>query len=237
MDDIPTHLAIIMDGNGRWASQRGLPRTRGHAKGVEVVRDIARVAADRGVQCLTLFSFSSENRARPKAEVDFLFTLLERFIEADLADLHTRNVCLRVLGRRDDLPFKLKSLITHAETLTSENTGQRLQIAFNYGGREEIADAASRLAKRVVAGTLDANAITPEVMNTELLTGGLPDPDLLIRTGGEHRISNFLLWQCAYTELYFTDIYFPDFSEQDLDTALDAYKKRERRFGKLEGEA
>jgi undecaprenyl diphosphate synthase len=231
--DLPSHLAIIMDGNGRWATQRGLPRQDGHRQGVEIVRQTVRNAASAGIKCMTLFSFSSENWNRPKAEVSFLMSLLQRFIESDLADLHAQNVRVRVLGRRQDLEPKIIKLIEHAEQLTSDNTSLQLQIAFNYGGREELADAASRLARRAVAGTLDPNSITPEVFGAELLTAGLPDPDLVIRTSGEYRISNFLLWQSAYAEFFFTSTLWPDFTPKDLEAALGAYRHRDRRFGGL----
>ena len=231
--DTPAHVAIIMDGNGRWAAQRGLPRSAGHRRGVETVRHITREARQLDIHYLTLFSFSSENWQRPQHEVHFLLQLLERFIEADLAELHTQDVRLRVLGRRAELSPKLRRLIDHAENLTAENTSQQLQIAFNYGGREEIADAAARLAVRAAAGTLDPKAITPAVFAAELLTAGVPEPDLLIRTGGEYRISNFLLWQCAYTEFYFSDTLWPNFTRADLDEALAVYAKRERRFGRV----
>ena len=231
--DLPSHVAIIMDGNGRWATHRGLPRQEGHRQGVDVVRQTVRDAASAGIKCMTLFSFSSENWNRPKAEVAFLMSLLQRFIESDLADLHAQNVRVRVLGRRLNLEPKIIKLIEHAEQVTSDNTSLQLQIAFNYGGREELADAASHLARRAVAGTLDPGAITPEVFGAELLTAGLPDPDLIIRTSGEYRISNFLLWQSAYAEFFFTSTFWPDFRSEDLEEALAAYRQRDRRFGGL----
>jgi undecaprenyl diphosphate synthase len=231
--DLPKHLAIIMDGNGRWASQRGQPRSAGHRQGVETLRQTVKDVADTGIKCLTVFSFSSENWKRPEGEVSFLMSLLQRFIESDLADLHAQNVRIRVLGRRHDLAPKISALIEQAEQVTAENTAMQLQIAFNYGGREELADAASRLAHRAVAGTLDPSSITPEVLDAELLTAGLPDPDLIIRTSGEYRISNFLLWQSAYAEFVFTDVLWPDFSAKDLTAALDEFSRRDRRLGGL----
>ncbi|MGC6535339.1 MAG: isoprenyl transferase [Parvibaculales bacterium] len=229
--DTPAHIAIIMDGNGRWAEQCGMTRREGHRKGVETLRQMVRDVGELGIKYLTVFSFSTQNWGRPKPEVDFLMTLLERYIESDLAELHSEGVRIRVIGRRDGLSDKICKLIDRAETLTSENSNMYLQIAFNYGGREELADAAARLARRAVAGTLDSASITPEVMASEMLTAGMPDPDLIIRTSGEYRISNFLLWQSAYSEFYFTDILWPDFTRDDLQEALHYYAERERRFG------
>jgi undecaprenyl diphosphate synthase len=231
--NIPAHVAIVMDGNGRWAEQRGLSRQEGHRKGVETLRDIVRDAGVEGIGYLTVFSFSTQNWGRPKVEVDFLMSLLQRYIESDLAELHSEGVRVRILGRRTGLSEKINQLIDRAETLTAENTHMYLQIAFNYGAREEIADAASRLARRAAAGTLDAAAITPEILDAEMLTGGMPDPDLIIRTSGEYRLSNFLLWQSAYTEFYFTDTLWPDFDREALKAAIDFYAKRDRRFGLL----
>jgi undecaprenyl diphosphate synthase len=231
--NIPAHVAIVMDGNGRWAEQRGLSRQEGHRKGVETLRDIVRDAGVEGIGYLTVFSFSTQNWGRPKVEVDFLMSLLQRYIESDLDELHSEGVRVRILGRRTGLSEKINQLIDRAETLTAENTHMYLQIAFNYGAREEIADAASRLARRAAAGTLDAAAITPEILDAEMLTGGMPDPDLIIRTSGEYRLSNFLLWQSAYTEFYFTDTLWPDFDREVLKAAIDFYAKRDRRFGLL----
>ena len=229
--DLPQHIAIIMDGNGRWAEQRGMARREGHKKGVETLRQTVRDAGDIGVKCLTVFSFSTQNWGRPKPEVEFLMGLLERYIESDLAELHSEGVRIRVIGRRDGMSDKICRMIDRAENLTADNTNMYLQIAFNYGGREELADAASRLARRAAAGTLDAASITPEVLHAEMLTAGLPDPDLIIRTSGEYRISNFLLWQSAYAEFYFTDTLWPDFTRDELLEALSFYANRERRFG------
>ena len=231
--NIPTHVAIVMDGNGRWAQQRGLSRQEGHRKGVETLRQIVRDAGAEGIGHLTVFSFSTQNWGRPKPEVDFLMSLLQRYIESDLADLHSEGVRVRMIGRRAGLSDKICQLIDRAETLTADNTTMYLHIAFNYGAREEIADAASRLARRAAAGTLDAASITPEVLDAEMLTGGMPDPDLIIRTSGEYRLSNFLLWQSAYTEFYFTDTLWPDFDRAALQRAIEFYGKRDRRFGLL----
>ncbi len=235
--NIPTHVAIVMDGNGRWAQQRGLSRQEGHRKGVEALRQIVRDAGTEGINYLTVFSFSTQNWGRPKLEVDFLMSLLQRYIESDLAELHKEGVRVRIIGRRAGLSTKICQLIDRAETLTADNTNMYLQIAFNYGAREEIADAASRLARRAAAGTLDAASITPEVLDAEMLTGGMPDPDLIIRTSGEYRLSNFLLWQSAYTEFYFTDTLWPDFDRDALQRAIEFYAKRDRRFGLLNEQA
>ncbi|MBT7642755.1 MAG: isoprenyl transferase [Rhodobiaceae bacterium] len=235
--NIPAHVAIVMDGNGRWAQQRGLSRQEGHRKGVEALRQIVRDAGAEGIGHLTVFSFSTQNWGRPKLEVNFLMSLLQRYIESDLAELHSEGVRVRILGRRTGLSDKICQLIDRAETLTADNTNMYLQIAFNYGAREEIADAASRLARRAAAGTLDAAAITPEILDAEMLTGGMPDPDLIIRTSGEYRLSNFLLWQSAYTEFYFTDTLWPDFDREALKSAIDFYAKRDRRFGMLSAQA
>ncbi len=229
-----SHLAIVMDGTGRWAQQRNLPRREGHAVGVETVRRAVRFIADAGIECLTLFSFSTENWQRPSGEVKFLMRLLKHYIEADLAELHDNNVRVKIIGKRQGLDAQLVKLIEHAEHVTAENTRMRLQIAFNYGSREEIAAAAARLAQRVAQGEIDAAGITPELVEAELSTHGLPDPDLIIRTSGENRLSNFLLWQSAYSEFYFTDVLWPDFDAATLHAALQAYHQRERRFGRIE---
>ncbi|MCH1567870.1 MAG: polyprenyl diphosphate synthase, partial [Alphaproteobacteria bacterium] len=188
-------------------------------------------SGDLGVHHLTVFSFSTENWGRPRNEVNFLMSLLERYIESDLADLHAEGVRVRVIGRRDGLSDKICRLIDRAERLTAENNRLYLQIAFNYGGREELADAASRLARRAANGTLDAESINSDVLAAELLTAGMPNPDLVIRTSGESRLSNFMLWQSAYAELYFIDVLWPDFTRDDLVAAIDHYTSRERRFG------
>ena len=229
-----SHLAIVMDGNGRWAQARNLSRQEGHAAGVETVRRAVRFIADAGIECLTLFSFSTDNWHRPSVEVKFLMRLLKHYIEADLADLHKNDVRVKVIGKRHDLDTQLVKLIEHAEQVSAQNTGMRLQIAFNYGAREEIADAAARLARRVVQGELEVGNITPDLVDAELSTHGLPDPDLVIRTSGENRLSNFMLWQCAYSEFYFTDVLWPDFDAATLRAALRAYHQRERRFGRVE---
>ncbi|MEZ5855311.1 MAG: isoprenyl transferase [Hyphomicrobiaceae bacterium] len=229
----PRHVAIIMDGNGRWAKQRGFPRAEGHRRGVEAVRRVVRAAPELGVRILTLFSFSSENWSRPSTEIDDLMGLIKRFIRSDLARLHESNVRIRVIGGTDRVAPDLLALIEEAKRLTEGNTSLDLVIAFNYGSRAEITRAVRRLAERVAAGTLQPDAITPDDIGAELETAGLPDPDLLIRTSGEIRLSNFLLWQCAYTELVFLDSYWPEFDKDQFAGAIEEYRRRHRRFGGL----
>jgi undecaprenyl diphosphate synthase len=228
---VPRHVAIIMDGNGRWAQGRGLPRTMGHRNGVEAVRRTVRACMELGVQYLTLFSFSSENWNRPAAEIDDLMGLMRRFVRRDLAELHENGVRISVIGEREGVDADLLKLIDEAVTLTAGNSALNLVIAFNYGSRAEIARAARRLAGRVLAGALRPEDITPEALSGALDTCGVPDPDLLIRTSGELRLSNFLLWQSAYTEFVFLDAYWPDFGRELLEQAIDEYRRRDRRFG------
>jgi undecaprenyl diphosphate synthase len=235
-DCMPRHVAIIMDGNGRWATQRGLPRSAGHRQGVEALRRTVRAASDMGIEVLTLYSFSTENWTRPQAEVRFLLELLRRFIRTDVADLHKSNVRIMIIGGRDGLEPGLRAMFEEAEALTRGNTGLKLVIAFNYGSRQEITRAVQRLAERVAAGTLAPAAITPEMIGGELDTAGLPDPDLLIRTGGEQRISNYLLWQCAYAEFVFLPEYWPEFDGQALSRAIETFRGRDRRFGGLKAQ-
>lgn len=228
---LPRHVAIIMDGNGRWAVRRGLPRVAGHRHGVEAVRRVARAARDMGIEYLTLYSFSTENWSRPRAEIGELFSLLRMFIRRDLAELHQNNVQVRVIGERAGVPADVLQLLGEAEKLTEANTGQKLVIAFNYGGRSEIAIAARRLAELVQAGRLNPDQITPERFEQELFTCDIPDPDLIIRTSGEKRLSNFLLWQAAYSEFVFTDALWPDFGPDEFAAAIGEYAMRQRRFG------
>ena len=230
---VPRHVAIIMDGNGRWASARGLPRTEGHRRGVEALRRTVRAAGDLGIDILTIFSFSSENWSRPPAEIRDLMGLLRRFIRNDLADLHKNGVHVRVIGERDDLAPDIRRLLEEAEDLTRDNTKLMLVVAFNYGARQEIARAAQRVAVEIAAGRLPASALTAEAIAANLDTADLPDPDLIIRTSGEQRLSNFLLWQAAYSELVFVPTYWPDFDRSTLESAIAEYRRRERRFGGL----
>ena len=229
----PAHVAIIMDGNGRWAKARGLPRFEGHRRGVEAVRRAVRSAIDHGVRYLTVFSFSSENWRRPPDEVAMLMGLLKLFIRNDLADLNRNGVKVRVIGERENLAPDIAALIDEAETLTRDNRGLTLTVAFNYGSRQEIVEAARRIAIDVRDGRLDPAQIGIEEFAERLDTGGLPDPDLIIRTSGEMRLSNFLLWQCAYAELVFLPILWPDFDDAAFVSALNSYAERERRFGAI----
>jgi undecaprenyl diphosphate synthase len=222
-----------MDGNGRWAAERGLPRTWGHRQGVEAVRRTVRAARERGIDYLTIYSFSSENWSRPAAEIDDLMGLMRRFIKSDLAELHQSNVRVHVIGDRDRVDPELLALIDEAIDLTSLNTGLTLVIAFNYGARTEITKAVRSLAHRVASGELHPDDIEPEHVSGSLETAGIPDPDLLIRTSGEMRLSNFLLWQSAYAELVFLDAYWPDFGHELLEEAIKIYHARDRRFGGL----
>ncbi len=234
---VPQHVAIIMDGNGRWAQQRGRPRTFGHSKGVEAVRRVVEAAGAMGVHTLTLFSFSTENWNRPAEEVGALFELMKRYVAADLKSLKNRGVRIRIIGRRDDLRSDLAEIVGQAETETAGNTDFNLNIAFNYGGRDEILRAAQNLARAVQDGDLGADEIDERRFSGALDTAGLPDVDLLIRTSGEQRISNFLLWQAAYAEFHFTDVLWPDFGEAELAKALQAYQSRDRRYGGVDAGA
>ena len=228
---LPQHVAIIMDGNGRWAQQRGLPRTMGHRKGVEAVRETVRVAGEVGISYLTLFAFSSENWSRPEMEVSDLMGLLKAFIRRDLAELHSENVRIRVIGSRENLRGDILPLLIEAEDTTRHNSGLTLVIAFNYGARDEIARAARKLAVKLAAGEISAQQIDAVALDRELDTFGMPDPDLVIRTSGEERLSNFLLWQAAYAELLFVPEYWPDFTRETFIAAIEKYGRRDRRFG------
>jgi len=230
---LPRHVAIIMDGNGRWANRRGLPRRLGHRMGVEAVKRTVRAAIELKIPYLTLFSFSSENWARPASEIDDLMGLLKRFIRSDLQELHQAGVAIRVIGERGRVDSELLSLIDEAQALTRNNQALTLVIAFNYGARAEIAAAARRLAERARCGEIDPAAITETTLAQELHTSGVPDPDLLIRTSGEQRLSNFLLWQAAYAELVFMDVKWPDFGREQLLEAVSIFQARDRRYGGL----
>jgi undecaprenyl diphosphate synthase len=232
---LPRHVAIIMDGNGRWAAARGLPRVEGHRRGVEALRRTVRAAGDLGISYLTIFSFSSENWARPPSEITDLMGLLRRFIRKDLAELHNSNVRVRIIGERADLDRDICLLLQEAEDLTRNNDGLTLVVAFNYGARQEIARAARQLAIDVAEGRLSADDITPERLGGHLHAPDIPDPDVIIRTSGEQRLSNFLLWQAAYSELVFVPINWPDFDRATLEGAIEEYRRRERRFGGLAG--
>lgn len=231
--EVPRHVAIIMDGNGRWAAARGLPRVEGHRRGVEALRRTVRAAGDIGVQFLTIFSFSSENWSRPASEIRDLMGLLRRFIRNDLAELHKNGIRVRVIGERHSLDVDVRRLLEEAEELTRDNDSLTLVVAFNYGARQEIAGAAKRMVEQVAAGKLDPASITAETLSRFLDAPDLPDPDLIIRTSGEQRLSNFLLWQAAYSELVFVPTFWPDFDRATLENAIAEYSKRERRFGGL----
>lgn len=229
----PVHVAIIMDGNGRWASKRGLPRAAGHERGVEALRRTVEAAPDLGIRYLTLYSFSTENWRRPASEVNALFGLLKAYVHRDLAKLNKRGVNIRIIGARTGLPSDIAELVKRAENVTQDNRDFYLTIAFNYGAREEIARAVRKIAGDVRDGKTDPSQIDEAFISAQLDTGGLPDPDLLIRTSGEYRLSNFLMWQLAYTELVFMDVLWPDFDKDRLAAAIAIYRERERRFGAL----
>jgi undecaprenyl diphosphate synthase len=222
-----------MDGNGRWAASRGLPRSAGHRQGVEALRRAVRAAGEFGIEYLTIYSFSSENWSRPAEEVSFLLDLLRRFIRQDVAELHQAGVKISVIGDREGLEPGIVALLEDAERLTRDNTKLKLVVAFNYGSRQEITRAARAIAEKVRDGRIDPADITAPVLANHLDTAGIPDPDLLIRTGGEQRLSNYLLWQCAYTEFVFVDEHWPDFSAEVFARALAEYQSRDRRFGGL----
>jgi undecaprenyl diphosphate synthase len=232
---MPVHVAVIMDGNGRWARSRGLPRTIGHRYGAEAVRRAMQGAAELGIAYLTLFGFSSENWKRPLPEITDLMGLLRRYLQSEIAELHKNGVRLRVIGEREGLAQDIVTLIENAERSTAGNTGLNLTIALNYGSRSEIAHAARAIAEDVAAGKLDPAAIDETLFGARLATAGMPDPDLLIRTSGEQRISNFLLWQSAYTELVFLDLLWPDFTARHLEDAVREFNRRERRYGASSG--
>ncbi len=229
--ELPRHIAIIMDGNGRWARRRNLPRPMGHREGVKAVRKIVEACRQRGVEALTLFAFSSENWRRPKTEVGLLMDLFVRTLKKEVDQLHRNGVRMRFIGDRTAFEPKLVALMDSAELQTADNTDLTLTIAVNYGGRWDIAEAARRLASKAVNGELKVEDIDSERLNSETCMADLPEPDLFIRTGGEQRISNFLLWQLAYTELYFTDRLWPEFNAEALDDALASFAGRQRRFG------
>ncbi len=229
---LPKHIAIILDGNGRWAKKRFLPRIAGHRAGVKTVHKIVEACAKRNIQALTLFAFSSENWRRPRQEVGLLMDLFVTALERETQSLHKNNVCLRVIGERTAFAQKLQDKIAKGESLTAANNGLQLNVAANYGGRWDITQAARKLAQKALDGELNVSDIDEDALASCLALHDLPEPDLFIRTGGEQRISNFLLWNLAYTEFYFTDVLWPDFHEVELKSALDSFVNRERRFGR-----
>ena len=226
------HVAIIMDGNGRWAKEHGVTRLKGHQEGVEAARLAVEVAKELGLSHMTLYSFSTENWNRPDWEVQHLMNLLRRFFEEDLKKLAAEDVRVKIIGDRATLPKDIQKLVVDAEARTADNKGHTLQIAFNYGGRDEIIRAVQKLAEGVASGTVDPAAIDEAMLASQLDTGDAPDPDLIIRTSGEQRISNFLLWQAAYSEFVFLDCFWPDFDREQFMSAIEAYRCRNRRFGK-----
>jgi undecaprenyl diphosphate synthase len=227
----PKHIAIIMDGNGRWAKQRHLPRVAGHKAGADAVQESVKWCVENQIEVLTLFAFSSENWRRPEQEVTHLMELFVSALKREAKKLHKQNIQLRIIGDRSRFDEKLRNEMLAVETLTVNNTGLKLVIAANYGGQWDITEACRQLAEAVKAGSLSSNEITSELIHSKLTTADLPDPDLFIRTSGEQRISNFLIWQLSYAELYFTDILWPDFNAAELDKALAFFAGRERRFG------
>lgn len=230
---VPKHIAIIMDGNGRWARGKTLPRIAGHREGVNSVREITRVCGEIGVQHLTLYTFSIENWKRPAAEVSALMTLLLRTINKEVKGLHKNNVKFNIIGDLEKLPVSTKNSLQKGADLTAKNTGLNLSLALNYGSRQEIIEAVQKIVIKVKNGSLNSDEINENIFSDYLYTKGIPDPDLMIRTSGESRLSNFLLWQSAYTEIYMTDTFWPEFREKELMKAVKDYQSRERRFGKV----
>ncbi len=234
--NVPAHVAIILDGNGRWAKEKGMPRNYGHMQGAKAVEDILEVARDMGIKYLTVYAFSTENWNRPETEVTALMKILRNYLKTSIKKSMKNNVRCRVIGDKTALSPDIQEAIAELEEATAGNTGLTFSIAINYGGRDEIARAVRKVADKVKAGELDPSDITEEVINSNLDTNYLPDPDLLIRTCNEQRISNFLLWQCAYTEFYFAQVAWPDFDKEQLQMAVDAYAGRNRKFGGLKTE-
>ncbi|OYD92106.1 isoprenyl transferase [Nostoc sp. 'Peltigera membranacea cyanobiont' 210A] len=230
---LPQHVAVIMDGNGRWAKRQGLPRIMGHKRGVDALKDLLRCCQDWGIQALTAYAFSTENWKRPQEEVDFLMTLFQRVLRQELREMVEENVQIKFVGNLQDLPRSLQQEISRSMEETKDNRGIRFSVATNYGGRQEILQACQAIAKQVQQGMLQPNEINEQVFESHLYTAGITDPDLLIRTSGEMRLSNFLLWQMAYGEIYITDALWPDFDRAEFHRALCAYQQRERRFGKV----
>ena len=233
---VPAHIAIIMDGNGRWAKKRSLPRVAGHHEGMKTVRKVTKLANELGVGVLTLYAFSTENWKRPKIEVDFLMRLPEEFLSTFLPELIEENVRVEMMGYHQNLPLHTLRAIKKAKEATKDNTGLVLNFALNYGSRAEIVDAVKDIAAQVAAGALDISDINEDLISGGLMTKGLPEPDLLIRTSGEVRLSNFMLWQLAYTEFWFTETLWPDFNEDSLLEAIENYQSRNRRYGGLKGD-
>lgn len=234
LDNVPEHVAIIMDGNGRWAKRQGLPRIAGHHSGMKAVKRVTIAANDLGIKVLTMYAFSTENWKRPKEEVEFLMKLPQQFLAIELDDLIANNVQVRMMGYREQLPKHTLQALEEAIEKTKHNTGLILNFALNYGGQRELVESVRAIAREVQAGTLEPDQIEEDTIESKLLSNGLPDPDLLIRTSGELRLSNFMLWQLAYSELWFSDIYWPEFNEEHLREAVAEYQRRTRRYGGLQ---
>ena len=234
--NIPKHVAIILDGNGRWAKAKGMPRTYGHIQGAKTVEDICEVAYNMGIQYLTVYAFSTENWNRPQDEVDALMVLLRNYMKNCLKRASKNNMCVRVIGEKSRLDDDIRNSIEELENATKNNTGLHFTIAINYGGRDELVRATRKIAEKVANGEVKPEEITESMVNDHLDTAGYPDPDLMIRTCDELRISNFLLWQLAYTELYVTPVAWPDFSKEELEKAVEAYNRRDRRYGLVKEE-
>lgn len=228
---LPIHIAIIMDGNRRWAKKRNIPSMLGHREGVQALKRITRYSSDIGIKYLTVYAFSTENWNRKKDEVDFLMYLIQEAIQNEFDEMHENNVKLSVVGFYKDLPIPLPKVLDNAIEKTKNNTGLKLQVAINYGSRAEIVHAIKKIAEKILSNEIKINEITQDLISENLLTKGTPDPELLIRTGGEQRISNYLLWQCAYTEFYSTETLWPDFGPGELDKAIEEFNNRQRRFG------
>lgn len=231
---LPAHIGIIMDGNGRWAEKRGKPRLYGHQAGTEVAKKTVLAARDRGVSYLTLFAFSTENWKRPVAEVQGLFSLMEEFFRKESLELARSGAKLNIVGDRSQLPWSVRTVAATAEQITAGGSGITVNVALNYGGRWDIVSATRKIAEDIVRGRIDMSDISEDLISSRLCTSGQPDPDLIIRTGGESRISNFMLWQAAYSEVYVSDVLWPDFREKDLDEAIEFFQSRSRRYGGLE---
>lgn len=232
-NNIPRHIAFIMDGNGRWAQEKGLHRFAGHRAGTGRVKEIIRAARELNIKVVTFFAFSTENWARPKKEIDLLMRFLGNFLDREIKELHKNNIRFKVIGRKDPISKLLQQKIDKAEQQTKDNTGLVVVLALNYGSRQEIVDAVKKTLDSIIKGESKLEDLNEEMLSSHLYTSGLPDPDLLIRTSGEMRLSNFLLWQLSYAELYFVKKYWPDFGKPDLEKAIKAYQFRERRFGKI----
>ena len=231
---IPEHVAIIMDGNGRWATKKGLPRSFGHNKGVSVLKEIIKVSKNLGCKILTVYAFSTENWSRPSKEVDFLINLFEKVLRKEIKEIHQESIKIKFIGDLTPFPETLKSILNSSEVLTQKNTNFVLNVCVNYGGRQEIVKVAKELAQKSFSGEIKASEVDEKLFNAELLTNGIKDPELLIRTSGEKRISNFLLWQLAYSEIYISDVFWPDFNESEFLKAIIDYQSRNRRFGGIE---